>query len=186
MIRTIRFITFADQNPFTRTMKKTGIFYGSTGGSTRKTAGLIQKNLGDKTAALHDIKQIDPKTVLSYDNLILGTSAWGIGDMQDDWEDFIDTLVELDLSDKTIALFGLGDQKKYPESFADGLGQLYCRLPVKTNVVGFTSTDGYDYYFSMAEKDGKFVGLVIDEDSQSGLTEKRVKQWVMQLKKEMK
>jgi len=167
-------------------MKKIGLFYGSSTGRTERVAEMIQKGFGAKYVEIFNIKDIKPADVLPYENLIFGTSAWGVGDMQDDWEVFIDDLVELDLSNKKIALFGLGDQKEYPGSFVDGLGTLFCRQPNKENVVGFFPTDGYKYYFSSAEKDGKFVGLPIDEDNQAELTEARVKKWVAQLKKEFK
>lgn len=165
-------------------MKKIGLFYGSTSGKTRKVAEQIKKEFGTAAIDIFDIRDIKPDHILKYDNLILGTSAWGIGDMQDDWETFIDDMVELDLSKKRIALYGLGDQEEYPGSFVDGLGTLYCRMPVKDNVVGYTSTEGYNYYFSSAEKDGKFVGLALDEDTQSKQTPERVRKWVAQLKKE--
>jgi flavodoxin I len=42
----------------------------------------------------------------------------------------------------------------------------------------------YDFSESKAVVDGKFLGLAIDEDNQSELTESRVKSWVSQLKKE--
>ncbi len=167
-------------------MKKIGIFYGSTMGRTEKVAEMLQREFGKKNADVYNIKDITPDDILKYENLIFGTSAWGIGDMQDDWEDFIDTLAGMDLSGKIIALFGLGDQKTYPDSFADGLGTLFCRLPDKTNVVGSWPVNGYKYYCSSAEKDGKFVGLVIDEDSQPQHTEERVKLWASQLKKQLK
>jgi flavodoxin I len=167
-------------------MKKTGLFYGTSGGRTRKVALIIQKEFGGKAVDLFDIKDTRVSDIMKYDNLIFGTSAWGIGDMQDDWETFIDELVTLDLSGKRIALFGLGDQKNYPGSFADAVGTLYCRLPNKENIIGYTSKEGYSYYYSAAEKEGKFIGLVIDEDSQPELTAGRVKKWVSQLKKELK
>ena len=167
-------------------MKKIGLFYGTSTGRTKKVAELIKNEFGAKTVELHNIKDVKAEDILKYDNLILGTSAWGVGDMQDDWELLIDDLIELDLSKKIIAIFGLGDQNEYPGSFADGLGTLYCRMPHKENIVGFTETKGYKYYFSSAEKDGKFVGLAIDEQTQPDLTEGRVKKWVIQLKKEFK
>jgi flavodoxin I len=61
-------------------------------------------------------------------------------------------LVEASIREKKIALFGLGDQIEYPESFVDGMGTVFCRLPFKQNVVGFWPTKGYSYYFSTAEK----------------------------------
>ena len=97
---------------------------------------------------------------------------------------YIDNLPGLDFSEKKLAMFGLGDQKEYPESFVDGLGTLYCRLPDKSCVVGKWPSAGYDFYFSLANKDGKFIGLVIDEHSQKDQTDARVKKWVTQLKKE--
>jgi flavodoxin I len=81
-------------------------------------------------------------------------------------------------------MFGLGDQKKYPESFVDGMGLIYCRLGAKENVVGFTSVEGYDFYFSMAERDGRFIGLALDDDTQPELTLPRLEAWAAQLKKE--
>lgn len=165
-------------------MKKIGLFYGTTTGTTMKIAEKIQQALGVGSVDMFDIKNIKPEKVLKYDNLIFGTSAWGIGDMQDDWEIFIDDLVKLDLSDKKIALFGLGDQKEYPGSFVDGMGTIYCRLHVKDRIVGFTSTKDYNYYFSSAEKDGKFVGIAIDEDTQPDKTADRIKKWTARLKKE--
>jgi len=48
-------------------------------------------------------------------------------------------------------------------------------------VVGFTETAGYDYLVSTAERDGKFVGLALDLDTQSGMTEKRVTAWLSRL-----
>ena len=164
-------------------MEKVGIFYGSTSGTTKAAAEKIAKAFG-KVAEIHNIGESTPAMIASYSNLVFGTSAWGIGDMQDDWEDFVDNLSEIDFTGKKIALFGLGDQEEYPESFVDGLGTLYCRLPEKDGVVGFWPTEGYKFYFSLAEKDGQFVGLPIDDHQQPELTDKRVKEWVAQLKKE--
>lgn len=167
-------------------MGKIGIFYGTTSGKTKKVAELIKNEFAKGSADLFDIKDIQPNDVLKYDHIIFGTSAWGVGDMQDDWEAFIDDLVELDFTGKKIALFGLGDQVEYPGSFVDGLGTLYCRMPDKDKIVGFFPTVGYKYYFSSAEKDGVFVGLAIDNDTQPEKTQGRVKKWVTQLKKEFK
>jgi flavodoxin I len=166
-------------------MAKTGLFYGgSPKGSTYKVAALIQKELGKKNVDIHNIADVRPADIEQYENLIMGTSAWGIGDMHRDWELFIDDLAEINFEGKKVALFGLGDQKMYPESFADGMGTIYCRVPDKSVVVGFWPLDGYKYYFSAAEKDGQFVGLVIDDDSQPELTEERIKKWAEILKKE--
>ncbi|RLD60807.1 MAG: flavodoxin [Bacteroidetes bacterium] len=158
-------------------MKKVGIFFGSSMGQTKRAAKKLQTIIGKDNADLHDIKETLPETILKYDNLVFGTSAWGVGDMQDDWEAFIDTLVELDFTGKKVALFGLGDQKEYPGSFVDGLGTLYCRFPDKSSIIGEWPLDGYTYYFSSAEKDGQFVGLALDEVCQPRKTAGRIKKW---------
>lgn len=166
-------------------MSKVGIFYGGKdSGTTAKVARKIQELFGDEIASVHNVAKAQQKDVEKYDFLILGTAAWGIGEMHTDWERFIDKLVEADLSNKKIALFGLGDQKLYPESFVDGMGTIFCRLPYKNNVIGYTSTRGYHYYYSTAEKDDMFVGLAIDNDTQPDLTDKRIKDWVKAIKKE--
>jgi flavodoxin I len=165
-------------------MEPVGIFYGSTYGTTAKAAEKIKKAFGRSKVEVHNLKNATIEDMKKYKNLIFGTSAWGIGEMQDEWEYFIDNLPSLDFSDRKLALFGLGDQKEYPESFVDGLGTLYCRLPDKSCVVGETATDGYDFYFSLAAKDDKFIGLVLDEHHQKEATDDRIKKWVTQLKKE--
>ena len=165
-------------------MEPVGIFYGSTYGMTARVAEKIKKAFGRSKADVYNLKDVTIENVAGYKNIIFGTSAWGIGEMQDDWEYFIDNLPQIDFSDKKLALFGLGDQKEYPESFVDGMGTLYCRLPDKSVVVGEWPSKGYDFYFSLACKDDKFVGLVLDEHNQKDLTDERIKKWVAQLKKE--
>ncbi len=166
-------------------MAKIGIFYGgSIKGSTYKTARTISDQFGGNQANVHNVSEATKEDLEKYKYLILGTSAWGIGEMHQDWERFIDVLAEADLKDKKVALFGLGDQIEYPESFVDGMGTVFCRLPVKENVVGFWPTKGYSFYYSTAEMNGQFVGLAIDEDSQPELTEERIIKWVDQLKGE--
>jgi len=167
-------------------MKNIGLFYGSTYGMTEKIAHKIKNEFGDQQVDIQNIKDAELEDINRYDYLIFGTSAWGIGEMQDDWERAIVKLEKIDFSKKKVALYGLGDQKEYPESFVDGLGILYCRLPDKSCVVGQWPTKDYKFYFSLADKEDKFVGLVIDEHNQPEKTDDRVKKWVAQLKKEFK
>jgi len=165
-------------------MKPVGIFFGSTSGMTQKSALKIQQAFGKKMAEVFNLKTATVDDMKPFSNLIFGTSAWGIGEMQDEWEMTIDRLSTLDFSEKKVALFGLGDQKEYPESFVDGLGTLYCRLPEKSCVVGFWPVEGYDFYFSLADRDGQFVGLALDDHNQEDLSDERISKWVEQLKTE--
>jgi len=167
-------------------MIKIGIFYGSTMGNTEIVAQNIQEALGAENADLHNVASASVSDLQKYDHLILGTSTWGEGDLQDDWDIFISQLDKTDLSGKKIALFGLGDQETYPDTFVDGMGTIYEKVIEKgAAVLGFWPTDGYTFDKSAAVRGESFVGLVIDEDNESEKTNDRVKKWIEQLKKEM-
>lgn len=162
-------------------MSKVGLFYGSSTGVTKSVAkavaGELEKN--GIEAEIHSAGDVNVATIASYDKIILGTSTWGMGDLQDDWDALNKALTSADLGGKTVALFGTGDQDGYPDTFVDGIGHLYDAVKnAGASVVGFVSTDGYNYDASTAERDGQFVGLPIDEDNQSNLTSARVKSWV--------
>jgi len=93
--------------------------------------------------------------------------------------------IDMDLSSKTIALFGLGDQKGYPENFLDGTGLLADILAESgARIVGHTSTEGYSYEQSRAVKDNKFIGLAIDFENQGSMNKERISRWIEQLRSE--
>lgn len=164
-------------------MAKIGIFYGSTEGNTENVAEMIAGSLGD--ADLHDVDSSSAEDVQQYDQLIFGCPTWEIGELQEDWETFIDVLDDVDFSGKKVAYFGLGDAQGYPDTFVDALGIIHERLKDKgASFVGFWPTDEYEYDASKGEINGKFLGLVIDEDNEPDLTEDRVKRWTDQLKNE--
>lgn len=168
-------------------MSKIGIFYASAMGNTEAVALDLQSEFGEDQADVIHVADADKKTISAYDYLIIGGSTWGAGEIQDDMEDFFQLLDEVDLQNKKVALFGLGDQVAYPYAFADSLGDLYDKMVgKKANIVGSWPTKGYEYKSSKAERDGKFVGLVMDVDNQPEKTDERVKKWVEQLKKEFK
>ena len=166
-------------------MAKIGIFYGSSTGNTEVVAEKIRALFG-KDAETNNIDSASKEEIEKYDFLIFGTSSWGIGDMQDDWEDFEEILEEVDLNNKKIALFGLGDQVNYADSFVDGMGVLYDAIYDRVDIVGTWPLDGYDFNESAAVKNGKFIGLPIDKENQQNLTDGRLKKWVAILKKEFK
>jgi len=162
-------------------MGSIGLFYGSTTGTTEGIAEKIASALGSKGFAV-DLKAVSSASaddLGSYDKIIFGTSTWGMGDLQEDWESFIDDVKDADFSGKTVALFGTGDQESYPDTFIDGVGTIYEAVKAGgAKVVGSWSTDGYDHEGSTALEGDNFVGLAIDEDTQSDMTDDRVSQWV--------
>ena len=102
------------------------------------------------------------------------------------WDEFLyETLPSLDLSGKKIGIFGLGDQESYSDNFCDAAGELYdCFTAVGAEVVGMTSTDGYNHVESKAVRDGKFVGMMCDEDNEYDKSSDRSTAWIEQLKSE--
>lgn len=164
-------------------MKKIGIFYGSTTGTTEEIARKIAKQLGVADSDVHDAAKLTEALVNDYEALLLGTSTWGDGDLQDDWYDAVKVLQGMDLSSKVIALFGCGDSDSYTDTFCDGMGILYNDLQATgAKFCGSVSTDGYTFDNSIAVADGKFVGLAIDEVNEDGNTDERIAHWVDTLK----
>jgi len=159
---------------------RTAIFYGSSLGNTQFVADKIHKHLPD--AVCVSVTNLTAAELMEFDNYILGTSTWGVGNLQDDFELFVDLLLSMDLSEKTFALFGLGDQHTYPDTFCNGMGKLYHLLNDKGwNIIGSTSTEGYDFSESEAVIDDLFIGLALDEDNEPDLTDLRIANWVQQL-----
>ena len=155
------------------------VIFGSDGGATKGVAAKISKKAQGKSI---DIKAATRADFENCDLLILGSPTYGDGTLQTDWEENIDKLREANLAGKKVALFGTGDQATYPDSFVDAMGILYDEVTEKgATVIGFTDTAGYDYTGSTAERDGRFVGLALDQDGQSGMTEKRVTAWLASL-----
>lgn len=157
-------------------METIGLFYGSDTGCTEEIVNDIQSAF-TKKITLHNIAQASKEDLEQYDKLILASSTWGDGDLQADWEDFEANLQEIDFSNKTIALVGLGDQEGYGDTFCNALGHLYDYVKAG-KVIGFTSTDDYEFEDSTAVVDGQFVGLILDEDNQADLSKDRIEAWV--------
>ncbi|PHJ57636.1 flavodoxin FldA [Nostoc linckia z18] len=167
-------------------MSKIGLFFGTQTGNTQTESEIIQKEFGgDSVVTLNDVSQAEPSDFNNYDYIIVGCPTWNVGELQSDWEDFYDELDNIDFTGKKVAYFGTGDQVGYPDTFQDALGILEEKISENgAETVGYWPTEGYEFSESKAVRDGKFVGLALDEDNQSDLTEERIKAWVTQLKPE--
>lgn len=165
-------------------MKKIGLFYATKADKTSWVAERISEAFGKEAHAVpvENAWQSDFET---YDNLIVGASTWFDGELPTYWDELLPELQTMNLKGKKIALFGLGDQIRYPDNFADGLGIL-AEIFEKAGatLVGFTSIDGYHFNESKALRSTQWCGLVIDIENQSELTDKRLKDWCEQVKKE--
>lgn len=160
-------------------MEKTAIIFGSSSGNTEIIAKQIAEKIGNDSVSIINVSEASTDDVEKYSNLILGSSTWGIGDLQDDWELFLPQLAKSELTNKTIALFGLGDSMSYPDSFVDAIGSIYNEIKDKgCKLVGFVSTAGYSFDYSTAVVDDNFIGLPLDTDNESDKTEERIDNWL--------
>lgn len=157
-------------------MSKTIVVFGSSTGTCEGIADKIAAKLGVETLNVQDLTS---DIVAANDNLILGTSTWGAGEMQDDWYDGVKVLQGADLKGKTIALFGCGDAESYGDTFVGGIGELYNAIKDSgAKFIGAVSTDGYNFSDSDAVVDGKFIGLPLDDVNEDDKTDGRIDAWI--------
>ena len=158
-------------------MAKFGIFYGSSTGMCEDVANRIAQKLDD--AEVINAADLSADKVAEFEVLLLGSSTWGAGELQDDWYDACDTLKGMDLSDKTVALFSIGDCESYSDTFCGALAPLYEAVKdTGAKLVGQVSTDGYTFDDSEGVIDGKFVGLALDETNEPEKTDDRIDAWL--------
>jgi len=169
---------------------KIGLFYGSTTCYTEIAAEKIQASIGafleedENIVELHNIKHEPLANCLDYDFIIFGISTWDYGELQEDWESSWLNINELDLNDKIVALYGMGDQEGYAKWFQDALGMLHEQVLAQgANLIGYWPNEGYEFSASKAltENESHFVGLSLDEDSQYDLSDDRIDQWCEQI-----
>ncbi|MDY0364558.1 MAG: flavodoxin [Arcobacteraceae bacterium] len=157
------------------------IFYTSSTGNSEEVANKIAKELVD--AKVFDLAKVGVDEIKKYDKIIIGTSTWGEGELQSDFEDIWDSFADIDFSGKKVALFGLGDQDSYSYNFCDAMGLIYNQIKQNSGtIIGEYVDDEYDFEESIAFRDNSFVGLAIDEDNQSDLSNNRIKTWCKSIK----
>ncbi len=157
-------------------MSKTIVVFGSSTGTCESIADKIAAKLGVDCLNVQDLTS---DIVAANDNLILGTSTWGAGEMQDDWYDGVKVLQGADLKGKTVALFGCGDAESYGDTFVGGIGELYNAIKDSgVKFIGSVSTDGYNFSDSDAVVDGKFIGLPLDDVNEDDKTDSRIDEWI--------
>ncbi|MBQ8709973.1 MAG: flavodoxin FldA [Bacteroidaceae bacterium] len=160
-------------------MNTTIVIYGSSTGTCEVLAEKIASKLGCEAL---NVQNLSADMVAANKNLILGTSTWGAGELQDDWYDGLKVLQGADLSGKTIAIFGCGDCSSYSDTFVGGMGELYNGIKDSgAQFIGSVEASGYTYDDSEAVIDGKFIGLPLDEINEDDKTDARIDAWITQI-----
>ena len=158
-------------------MKKIGIYFGSSSGTTADVTKTIAKRLGVDAADIHDVASADAASMANYDVLLLGSSTWGMGDLQDDWESFLPKAKGQNLAGKCVGLFGCGDSSSYSDTFCDALATIKEEMEgTSCTFIGEVAAEDYGY-----DETRKLIGLLIDEINESDKTGDRIDNWVAAL-----
>lgn len=165
-------------------MGKTVVVYGSSTGMCEEIAGKIASKL---SVSAINVTDLNADVLAGNDNLLIGTSTWGAGELQDDWYDGVDLLKGTDLAGKVVAVFGCGDSAGYSDTFCGGMRELYDAAKAGgATLVGEVSTEGYTFDDSDAIVDGKFVGLALDDVNEDDMTDGRIDAWLGQIRSSLK
>jgi flavodoxin I len=104
--------------------KKTSIIYSFHTHKSKKVAEKVIESWGAQDIEPVNAEELGREVLEKYDNFILSAPTWFDGELPNYWDEFVPELEEMDLSGKKFAIFGLGDQKEYPENFCDAIGIL--------------------------------------------------------------
>ncbi len=169
-------------------MKKTILMYWPVAGNVESCAKIIGEEY--QNVEIKSIDHVSEADLNEAECFILGCSTvgsetWESDTNNDPWPKFFKQLDSINLTQKSVALFGLGDQIRWPRHFVDGMAVLYEQFAKKgAKIVGRWSVDGYHHEESEAMEGDFFVGLALDQDHQAELTAPRVSAWVKQIKAE--
>ena len=126
-----------------------GLFYSTSTGNTETVASYIAEAAGGLEA--EDIGDASDDDITGADALIVGAPTWHTGADEQrsgtSWDDWLyDTLPNLDIDGKKVAIFGVGDQQSYGDNYCDAAGELYDLFTAKgAKIFGMTSQEGYDH-----------------------------------------
>lgn len=159
-------------------MAKINILYGSTTGATEAAAQQLATLLGAEAKPIAAVTADD----FDADLVILGSSTWGYGELQDDWVAGIALLDAVDLTGRKVAVFGTGDSVGFADTFVNAIGILADKAVERgATLVGQVPAVGYSAVESLAVRDGNFVGLALDDTNEADQTPDRIAAWAKTL-----
>ncbi len=145
-----------------------------------------------ETSEVFDIGDVSVDELRNYTGLVVGAPTWNTAaDAKRSgtcWDDVLKDIRMLDLDGKPVAVFGLGDSSQFSANFCDAIEEIHDTFAATgAQMIGYVAVKGTDdirgYTFdeSASVRDGKFLGLPLDEDTEFDYTEDRVKGWTKQL-----
>lgn len=115
--------------------------------------------------------------------MILASSSYGFGELQDDWLNSIGLLDDVNFEGKKVALVGVGNQTRHGDSFCSSIVEFLPKIK-SAKKIGASEVGGYKFINSASYINGKFIGLCVDFKGDENW-EQRVKNWCENLKSEI-
>lgn len=164
-----------------------GIVYSTTTGNTSDVAQQIKDVLGSEASDPVEIDDAKDGFWSDHDAILAGAPTWNTGadEMRSGttWDDFLYAeLLKMDFKGRSIGIFGCGDSVAYGDNFVDAIEEMHdCFDKQGAKMIGYVDASEYQHEESKAERDGKFLGLAIDNDNEDDLTDDRVAKWCKQI-----
>lgn len=161
---------------------KTAIAFSFKTTRTSAIAEKIQEHLKSLSPDFINVNEMNPEVLSEYDLILAGVPTWFDGELPFYWDEWLPALEDIDFAGKKFAIFGLADQIHYPDNFADAVG-IFAQFVRRLNgeVIGLTSAENYQFRNSKALENGKFLGLILDEDNEAEKSNERIEQWCSQI-----
>ncbi len=104
------------------------IIYGSTTGNTETVANLIANQMNHHSVELINAADATLEQVTGSDLVILGSSTWGYGEIQDDFQTFYDQMNHGTFHGKKVAIFGCGDSVSFSDVFCEAVNLIETKV----------------------------------------------------------
>ena len=171
-------------------MKKTVLIYWPKKGNVENTAAKMAAYFDKDSIDVFTISELDVNKLPEYDFIIVGGSTIGADNWEDThttkWYSFFESLKTITLKGKKFAIYGLGDQILYPEHFVDGMSIIRDEFTrTGAEIIGAWPAEGYEHTDSKSQEGDHFIGLALDDDQQSELSNGRIEKWIGNLKAEL-
>lgn len=155
------------------------LFYGTQSGMTEDVARGIRKALPELVSEIHWIDRVRPSDLDGEDFLILGGSTWGDGELTDDWVKFWPHMDHINFAGRKVAIFSVGDSYTYGRNFCSAMRELHDKLVERGAVIVGQGgpVEDYDFEYSAAVEDGRFIGLAVDDMNECEKTDDRIAAW---------
>ena len=158
---------------------KAALIYSKSSKNTSTVANIIKDTLKNQIQEVN-IDDCSFDEIMEYDLIIAGVSTWYDGELPPAWDEYLPGIEEFDMQRKSFAIFGLGNQKAYPENYQDAMGILeHFFVQRGAKPIGKISTEGYNFEQSLALRENSlFCGLSIDSSFTEEQTKNMIHKWL--------